>query len=111
MNELEFWNRRLDELKSQMTPATDVEVSHHLRLNSTMISQMRTGRREVPFMTKIKVLEALGYEFDFGMLIRMLPIDQREAFCEAVRRTNAQSLDGIQSKNFGRELPGLQVDS
>lgn len=111
MNELEFWGRRLDELKSRMTPPTDAEVSHFIRVNSTMISQLRTGRREVPFLTKIKILEALGYVFDFDLLVRMLPADHRAAFCEVIARTGADLSSEIVSKNSGKELPPLPANS
>ena len=111
MNELEFWTRRFDELKSRMTPPTDAEVSHFIRVNSTMISQMRTGRREVPFQTKIKILQALGYEFDFDLLIRMLPTDHRKAFCDMMARSGVDSSSELKSKNTDKELPPLSGDS
>ena len=109
MNDLEFWNRRLNELKERCTPPTDVELSFLIRLSPAMISQIRTGRRDPPFDLKIKILEDLGYVFDHDLLIRMLPIDHRLAIISAMGRKKSASLPAIISANVGRELPPLDV--
>ena len=107
MTELDFWNRRLNELRGRCTPSSDVELSFLIRVSPAMISQIRTGRRDPPFDLKIKILNDLGYVFDHDLLVRMLPVDHRKVLIAAImKQTNSSQMSMI-SVNLGRELPPL----
>lgn len=107
MTELEFWNARLNEVRSGCTPETDVQLSFIIRVSPAMISQIRTGRREVPFDLKVKLLESLGYVFDHDLLIRLLPWEHRRVILEAMTRTESPEGPLPASNNPDRELPPL----
>ena len=107
MNELEFWNARLNELRNGCDPQTDVQLSFAIRISPAMISQIRTGRRDPPFELKIKILEELGYIFDHDLLIRMLPSDHRKAIIATMRKTRNQASVVPVSLNVGKELPPI----
>lgn len=108
MTELEFWNARLNDMRSRCDPQTDVQLSFAIRISPAMISQIRSGRREPPFDLKVKLLEALGYVLDHDLLIRLLPMDHRRIVMDAMRRSTDPELSKPQSHNHGKELPPLQ---
>ena len=110
MNELTFWNRRFDELREKYTPKTDVELSFHIKISPAMISQIRTGRRDLPFDMKIKLLDELGYVFDHDLLIRLLPISHRKVLCASMLKHDPSSISKLHSENTGKEVPPLATD-
>ncbi len=107
MTELEFWNARLNELRSRCDPQTDVQLSFAIRISPAMISQIRTGRREPPFDLKVKLLESLGYVLDQDLLIRLLPMDHRRVVTDSLRRCTIPELAKPPSHNLGKDLPPL----
>lgn len=107
---LEFWNRRLDEVREKCTAKTDVELSFHIKISPAMISQIRTGKRDIPFDLKIKILDELEYVFDHDLLIRLLPPDKQNVLCSSMLRRNSSSISEIQSENAGKEVPPLAYD-
>lgn len=82
MAKKDFWNARLDLLKTKMG-WTDVAVARRLEMTPAMLGHVRAGRRLLPTAAKFRLLDALGYQMTRDLLLRLLPSDVGEAIRDA----------------------------
>lgn len=72
---IEFWNKKLDELRSHANLISEVKLGLEIGISPAMLAHVRSGRRNLPLPARIRLLDKLGYSLTRDLLIRMLPED------------------------------------
>jgi transcriptional regulator with XRE-family HTH domain len=70
---VDFWLKRVEELKEMQDVGSDYELCRSLSISPTMLSEQRKGKDGLSSIAKIKILDALGYAVARDGLLSLLP--------------------------------------
>jgi hypothetical protein len=93
MKEADWWIERMDELKASLE-LTDVALGRLLDISGVMIGHVRAGRSALPVLSKVKLLDRLGFAFTRESLLLLLAPEVREAVRAADKHRAAERREG-----------------
>lgn len=74
------WNERLDKLKSDYDLPSDRALAKLMGISQAAIQKIRTGQNEPSALTKLMIMDRLGFLAAREMLVEIMPEDKRKSF-------------------------------
>jgi hypothetical protein len=71
--QIKTWNARLDQVRKQTGLSSDAQVALLLNTTQPTISRARSGDRDLPWQTKLRVMDLLGYQWAREAILSLLP--------------------------------------
>lgn len=79
---MDKWNKRLNKIKENWELKSDNSLAKLMGMSQQAIQQIRKGETKPSAITKIKILDRLGFTAAREILIEILPEDQKKKFLE-----------------------------
>ncbi|MEF1339606.1 helix-turn-helix transcriptional regulator [Vibrio rotiferianus] len=84
---MDKWNERLDKLKEKWGLPSDRALAKVMGLSQAAIQKIRTGKNEPSALTKLMIMDRLGFTAAKEMLTEIMPEEQRKQFLSRWNKT------------------------
>lgn len=86
------WLTRLDELKERLGISSDVVLATSIGISPAMLAHVRAGRRPLPLLARIRLLDRLNYGRSRDILLEAVPSEARALLIEMDNRRHEKRM-------------------
>lgn len=91
------WNERLDKIKEKWDLPSDRALAKVMGISQAAIQKIRKGKNEPSALTKLMIMDRLGFTAAREMLTEIMPAEQRKKFLAGWNKTT-KKLNKINDK-------------
>lgn len=84
---MDKWNERLDKIKEKWDLPSDRALAKVMGISQAAIQKIRTGKNEPSALTKLMIMDRLGFTAAREMLTEIMPEEQRKKFLSGWNKT------------------------
>lgn len=77
---MDKWNQRLDKIKEMWEIKSDTALAKVMRMSQVSIFNIRKGTTQPSAVTKLKIMDRLGFSYAREALTEILPEDEQKKF-------------------------------
>ncbi len=86
---MDKWNERLDKIKEKWDLPSDRALAKVMGISQAAIQKIRTGKNEPSALTKLMIMDRLGFTAAREMLTEIMPEEQRKKFLKITKQRNS----------------------